>query len=191
MLSSSDHIVAISSDFLPILDSWGVPECKVTVIENWAPMDEIDLVDRPTPWAVRHGLANKTVFLYSGTLGLKHNPGILWDLANSVRDRDDVRIVVISEGCGSGLAEGPGWRGSQRVDPVASVSAIRAAAAGAGQRRRAAGDLGARGRRVLRTVEGAHLPLCRKTDPRGDPGREPRSENHRTCRERRRRGSHG
>ena len=48
MLASSDHIVAISSDFVPILDSWGVPERKVTVIENWAPMDEIDLVDRPT-----------------------------------------------------------------------------------------------------------------------------------------------
>lgn len=101
MLSSSDHVVAISSDFLPILDSWGVPERQVTVIENWAPMDEIDLVDRPTSWAVHHGLANKMVFLYSGTLGLKHNPGILWDLANSVRDRDDVRIVVISEGWGA------------------------------------------------------------------------------------------
>ena len=101
MLASSDHIVAISSDFLPILRSWGLEERKITVIENWAPMDEIDLVQRSTSWATAHDLTDKTVFLYSGTLGLKHNPRILLELANSVRDRDDVRIVVISEGAGA------------------------------------------------------------------------------------------
>ena len=44
--------------------------------------------------------------LYSGTLGLKHNPDLLLQLAVRFRDRQDVRVVVISEG--------PGWEWLRR-----------------------------------------------------------------------------
>ena len=53
MLAASDHVVAISEDFLPILDSWGVDRGAVTVIENWAPLDELRPVDRRNAWAGR------------------------------------------------------------------------------------------------------------------------------------------
>jgi glycosyltransferase involved in cell wall biosynthesis len=41
------------------------------------------------------------VFLYSGTLGLKHNPGLLLALAQRFTDRPDIAVVVISEGLGA------------------------------------------------------------------------------------------
>jgi glycosyltransferase involved in cell wall biosynthesis len=44
------------------------------------------------------GLDGKTVFLYSGTLGLKHRPDLLYRLASSLDDT--CRVVVISEGTG-------------------------------------------------------------------------------------------
>ena len=42
-----------------------------------------------------------TVIVYAGTLGLKHQPAVLLDLANSLADRPDVKLIVASEGLGA------------------------------------------------------------------------------------------
>jgi glycosyltransferase involved in cell wall biosynthesis len=98
---SSDHVVAISNDFVPILRQWGVRPDRITVIENWAPLDEVDVRSRPNPWSQRHGIGDEVVLLYAGTLGLKHDPSMLLALARSFRGRADVRVVVASEGMGA------------------------------------------------------------------------------------------
>jgi len=101
MLAKSDRVVVISDDFLPVLRRWGISPDKIDVVDNWAPLDELVGTDADTGWAEAHGLAGRTVLLYSGTLGLKHDPSFLLDLARRVGDRDDVRVVVISEGMGA------------------------------------------------------------------------------------------
>jgi colanic acid biosynthesis glycosyl transferase WcaI len=101
LLRSSDHVVTITEDFLPILTEWGIPRERITVIENWAARENLTAAPRDNAWAREHGLADKLVFLYSGTLGLKHNPDLLLKLAQRYRDRPDVRVVVNSEGLGS------------------------------------------------------------------------------------------
>jgi glycosyltransferase involved in cell wall biosynthesis len=100
-LRRSSAIVAISDDFLPVLRRWDIEDARVRVIQNWAPLDEIRTAPRDNPWARTHGLVDRTVVLYSGTLGLKHNPELLVELARRHRDRDDVVIVVVSEGLGA------------------------------------------------------------------------------------------
>ncbi|MBA3366293.1 MAG: glycosyltransferase family 4 protein [Actinobacteria bacterium] len=100
LLARSDAIVAISPDFSPTLERWGLEAAKVHVIENWAPLNELPLRSRDNAWACDHGLAGHRVILYSGTLGLKHNPDLLLQLALAFR-RDDVRTVVVSEGPGA------------------------------------------------------------------------------------------
>lgn len=100
LLRSSDAIVAISERFLATLDAWRVGREAVTVIPNWAPLSEIRPVAKNNEWAVHHGLDSKLVALYSGTLGLKHAPELLWDLACSTADKG-VEIVVVSEGHGA------------------------------------------------------------------------------------------
>ena len=97
----SDRVVTISDDFRPILEGWGVAPARIEVVENWAPLDDLPLRPRDNAWAREHGLADKRVFLYSGTLGLKHNPGLLLALAKRFADRPDVRLVVVSEGLGA------------------------------------------------------------------------------------------
>ena len=100
-LRQSDAIVAISPDFVPILDQWQISRDLVTVIENWAPLDEMPLRTHVNPWSSRHGLDGTKNFIYAGTLGMKHNPKLLSQLAVRVKHLPDVRLVVVSEGIGA------------------------------------------------------------------------------------------
>ncbi|MBK1882374.1 glycosyltransferase family 4 protein [Luteolibacter pohnpeiensis] len=100
--SRSSRIIAITSDFTPILSNeFGVDADKVDVIPNWALIDEIPLLPKDNEWARRHQLHDQFVFLYSGTIGMKHNPAMLLELALRHRDSPDVKIVVVSEGIGA------------------------------------------------------------------------------------------
>jgi glycosyltransferase involved in cell wall biosynthesis len=99
-LRASAGVVAITEDFLPILARFGVPVERVTVIPNWGPLDELPVRPRRNAWSALHELDDKFVFLYSGTLAMKHNPDLLRHLALHFRGDDEVRVVVISEGPG-------------------------------------------------------------------------------------------
>ncbi len=97
-LASSDAVVAISEDFRATLLQWGIPAQRIHVIENWAPLEDLPLRPRENEWARSHGLDGKSVLLYCGTLGLKHNPALLRQLAESL---PEVATVVASEGLGA------------------------------------------------------------------------------------------
>lgn len=101
LLRQSDAVVLITDDFLPILHVYGVPDERLHVIENWALLDETPVRPKTNHWAEVRGLADKTCLVYAGTLGMKHNPGLLLRLALHLRDRDDVRLVVVSQGLGA------------------------------------------------------------------------------------------
>ena len=91
-------VVVIAEAFRDVHRSWGTAQ-KVAVIPNWAPLDEIHPVDRKNDWAVEHQLDDVHTLLYSGTLGLKHNPALLPQLARKVADRGfPVRLVVVNTG---------------------------------------------------------------------------------------------
>ena len=98
MLASSDAVVMISPDFAPVLQHWRADPSRLHTIENWAVRDEITPRPQDNPWSREQGLAGRFVFLYSGTIGMKHNPGLLIDLAESMRPHPEVSVVVISEG---------------------------------------------------------------------------------------------
>jgi colanic acid biosynthesis glycosyl transferase WcaI len=99
----ANHIVSITPDFLPFLKDLGVPPENITVIENWAPADEISPQPRENDWKHEHGLSGKRLILYSGTLGLKHNPMLLAKVAAhyQAEKRHDVVVVVATQGLGA------------------------------------------------------------------------------------------
>jgi colanic acid biosynthesis glycosyl transferase WcaI len=99
LLRQARAVVPITGDFLPLMERWGVPSERCTVIENWAPLAEIPLRPRANAWRHDQGLGDRFVFLYSGTLGLKHRPELLFELA--AQHVDDAEVVVISEGLGA------------------------------------------------------------------------------------------
>lgn len=99
LLNNSDQIVVISEDFKRIIEKWTTNK-NITVIENWAPLDEMRPQPKKNHWSISHGISEKFCFLYSGTLGMKHNPNVLLHLAKQYRNNKDTIIVIISEGFG-------------------------------------------------------------------------------------------
>jgi colanic acid biosynthesis glycosyl transferase WcaI len=100
MLRSADAIIAITPDFNAILEEWEINNDKVVIIENWAPIAELPSVPRNNEWRRQMRLGDDPIFLYSGTLGLKHNPDLLYDLADALGPMG-AKVVVVSEGQGA------------------------------------------------------------------------------------------
>lgn len=101
LLRKSDHVVAIAHQFRAAILGADVPTDNVSIIPNWAPLGETPVRPKDNPWAKEHGLRETFNFLYSGTLGLKHNPELLVHIAAAFGNRDDVRVVLVSEGRGA------------------------------------------------------------------------------------------
>jgi colanic acid biosynthesis glycosyl transferase WcaI len=107
-------VVAISPTFLEKLGSWGVAD-KTTVIPNWAPIEELPLEQRQNPWSERMNLSSVPVVMYTGTLGLKHDPSILALIAARLKDANPAaRVVVVSQGLGRDWLEN--WKREQGAD---------------------------------------------------------------------------
>ena len=98
-LASSASVIVIAEEFaVALAQSFNIAGEKISVIENWAPLNEIPVRPKSNPWAHSHGLADVDVVLYTGTLGLKHDPAIILRLVQSLRLRRNTRCVVASEG---------------------------------------------------------------------------------------------
>ncbi len=95
LLRNSAAVIAISDKFTPALLHWGVERTRIHVIANWAPLSEIYPAAKRNAWSTAHGLDGETVALYTGTLGLKHDPALLLALAQAL---PTLKVVVISAG---------------------------------------------------------------------------------------------
>ncbi len=101
LLQQSDKIIVITEDFLSLLNSWGIDQSKAVVIPNWAPIDEIPVQSRDNQWARDQGIIDKICFMYTGTLGLKHNPDLLLELAVHYKKNPNIVILIVSETIGA------------------------------------------------------------------------------------------
>lgn len=96
LLRASNGVIAISAGFLPRLEAMGVLKQDISVIENWAPLNELPLFDRENEWTnARLIEPDRPRILYSGTLGMKHNPDYLLSLAEHY---PEAMVVICSEG---------------------------------------------------------------------------------------------
>ena len=101
LLQQSTNVVAIADDFLPILKQWGIKQDRIRVIQNWAPIEEIPVHEKENSWARENGLDDKLCFLFTGVLGMKHNPQLIIRLAQHFRYDSQVCVCVVSEGLGA------------------------------------------------------------------------------------------
>jgi colanic acid biosynthesis glycosyl transferase WcaI len=97
-LARSHGVVTITEDFEPLATKWAGDAKKVVTIENWGALGDIAPKPRDNAWAREHGIDQKLTFLYSGTLGLKHNPHFLSALARAFGDR--ANVLVAGQGLG-------------------------------------------------------------------------------------------
>ena len=101
LLRNSRGILCIAPGFAGVVRQWGVPNERIHVLENWAPLDEIVPTPRNNLWAKEQNLPARFRFLYSGTLGMKHRPELLLDLAKRFQERGDGQLLVIAGGAGA------------------------------------------------------------------------------------------
>ena len=100
ILNSSNSIVCICKEFSSIVKEWGI-QSRVKTIPNWAPIDEFPILEKNEQWINLNNLKNKFVCLYSGTMGMKHNPHIIRDASMDLLKYPDISFVVMSEGEGA------------------------------------------------------------------------------------------
>lgn len=93
------HIVHITDRFAVQTDKWGVDRERVTIIPNWGAIDEIPVRGRENAWSRMQDLGAGPRYLYSGTLGLKHNPELIASLADATSGRGSV--ILVSAGTGT------------------------------------------------------------------------------------------
>jgi colanic acid biosynthesis glycosyl transferase WcaI len=101
LLENSHAVVGISEDFGTILDEWKITKKKIHFIPNWAPLESFPMVSKNNEWALANNLIGTFSAIYSGSLGLKHNPEILVHTAKYMAKYSDFRLVVVSEGLGA------------------------------------------------------------------------------------------
>ena len=96
-LTIANHIVAITDDFLPYLNQWNIDPAKVSVIPNWGPIEQIPVLPRNNRFSDCHGLNEKFVILYSGTLGKKQGIQLIVDTAAGLVDDPESLFVVATD----------------------------------------------------------------------------------------------
>lgn len=102
ILRTSDQVLAISPSFVDYVRDFAKPDGDVHLLPNWAPLPPVSLTEDTTKadrWGAAQGLPDGPRLLYSGTLGLKHEPSILSDLAIHLQATGG-HVVVVSEGAG-------------------------------------------------------------------------------------------
>jgi colanic acid biosynthesis glycosyl transferase WcaI len=101
LLQRSDAIIPIADDLLGILaQSWDVYDRQCMVVRNWAPLDSVRPSSKSNAFSNAQDIAAKRVALYVGGLGPMEDPMRLVELAEQLRGRSDVALVVVSEGDG-------------------------------------------------------------------------------------------
>ncbi len=102
ILRESHSVVAISPNFEPIYRSWKQDMKKFSIYPNWTP---IHLFPKKQPSAAN---LHRKLAVYAGTLGLKHKPELLLQLADDSEFQEAAGVVVVvSEGYGRKFLERP------------------------------------------------------------------------------------
>ncbi len=101
LLRRSSEVVVISEDFFPLMRKAGVDQKKLHVVHNWAPINDLITADKHNRWSRALDLEADLCVIYSGTLGLKHDPDKLVRLALRLLKLRHVKLIVISEGMGA------------------------------------------------------------------------------------------
>ena len=110
----SDAIIVISEDFAPLVGSWAGNDNKVSVIENWAAIDDLPSGLKDNDWSRDHSLHSDLAFVYSGTLGRKHSPMLLLRLAQACRAGE----LVVVAGQGFGIPQLQAAKTEHRIDAL-------------------------------------------------------------------------
>ncbi|MFN3648018.1 MAG: glycosyltransferase family 4 protein [Armatimonadota bacterium] len=92
------HVVVVTRSFKDNLVARGVPEAKISVVTNGVDLERFS--PGPASAAVEEDLhcAGKSLVLYIGAFGISQGLATILEVANLLRDRDDIVFGLVGEG---------------------------------------------------------------------------------------------
>lgn len=75
-----------------------IPLRHISMLPNGADTRVLRYLEPNQEIAARYGVKGKTVFLYAGTLAAAHAPQVMIEAARLLKNRDDIRILIIGGG---------------------------------------------------------------------------------------------
>jgi len=94
----AQRISVISEGFQRSLLSKGVPGSNIKLIPVWADPNEVRPMQKENDFRHLYGLDDKFVLMYAGNIGLTSCLEDVLAAAEILRDRNDIRIVLVGEG---------------------------------------------------------------------------------------------
>lgn len=92
------RIVSVTNSFKKILVGNGIPQERIEVVPNGAELQTYQPGERPQGLAERLGLQGKFVAAYVGTVGMAHGLEALLTAAQRLRERNEIRFIVVGTG---------------------------------------------------------------------------------------------
>ena len=97
----SNFTIVTMESHIKIVESWNVNREKIVLINNWATLDDFPVKEKENKWAKKYEYHNKFIFMWTGSMGLKHSPEHFIDLSYHFKKVENVKIVVVSESDGA------------------------------------------------------------------------------------------
>ena len=85
------------------LNQWNINPAKVSIIQNWGPIEQIPVLSRKNRFSDQYGLNEKFVILYSGTLGKKQDIKLIADTAAKLVEDNEIIFVIATDARGQNL----------------------------------------------------------------------------------------
>jgi colanic acid biosynthesis glycosyl transferase WcaI len=95
---AATHVNVVTEGFRQNLLTMGVPEHKLSVIENWMPTATYCLAKPDEEFARQYDLQGKFVVMYAGNMGASQDLHTVLNAAKQLQHQPDIRFVLIGGG---------------------------------------------------------------------------------------------
>jgi len=93
----SNRIITVTDSFKHIMISDGIPKEKITVVKNGVNLDLFSPRQKNKNLLSEHGLENKFLVGYIGTLGMAHGMDFIVNVAKEIND-ENIHFILIGDG---------------------------------------------------------------------------------------------
>lgn len=98
VLAKAECVFTLSQDMKKAVAQY-VDESKIKVIMNWAHTEHMKPIAKSNnTFLIERHLENKLIVLYSGNMGMTHDIDVIVDVANEMKENDNIHFFFIGEG---------------------------------------------------------------------------------------------
>lgn len=103
--AKAKRVFTISEDMKKEVSKY-IDESNISIVYNWSHNERmIPVKKEENPFLKEHGLTEKFIVLYSGNMGMTHDIDVIVDVANELKNENDIRFLFIGEGGKKKLVE--------------------------------------------------------------------------------------